>query len=190
MARSRGRSTVRGRNRVKRNLFWARTSHLFHVTTTNRAQPVDLLYNFQQRYDADLIGFTVTRIVGHLTHWAQSGSQNAYTYSAGIRVDENSEWQEPPEVPDAMQLQRIPYNDPYSDWMWVRNSEGYLQGEATPGSVLTQMHHNRTEIDLRSQRRLSELSTTLYLMHGVPEEAGESDSIYAYCDLHVLCKQP
>lgn len=189
MARRRGRSSIRGSNRPKRNLFWARTSHLFHITTTNRAQPVDLLYNFQERYDADLIGFTVTRIVGHMTHWAQSGATNAYTYSAGIRVDDNSQWSEQDE--DSYQLNQVPYRNPYSDWMWVRNSEGYFPGgDASNASVLSQMHDNRVEIDLRSQRRLSELSTSLYLMHGVPEEPGSSDSIYAYADLHVLCKQP
>lgn len=189
MARRRGRSTIRGNNKPKRNLFWARTSHNFAVTPNNRAQPVDLLYDFQQRYDADLIGFTVTRIVGHLTHWSQGNGPGAYTYSAGIRVDDNSQWDTGDT--DAYQLRQIPWHNPYSDWMWVRNSEGYqVANTATPGEVITQMHHNRFELDLRSQRRLSELSTSLYLMHGVPEELDTGASIYAYCDLNVLCKQP
>lgn len=190
MARRR-HSNSRGSSSNRRRLFWARTCQTFSITPNNRAQPIDLLYAFQQAYGADLFGFTVTRIVGHVTHWSMGGSSSnaAYTYSSGIRVDDQNQWTSTDT--DARQLALVPYNDPYSDWMWVRNSEGYATtGTASADAVWQQQKSNRVELDLRAQRRLDELGQTLFWIHGVPEDLPTATSLFAFTDVNVLCKRP
>jgi hypothetical protein len=161
------------------------------VTQSNRAQPIDLLYGFQQAYGADLFGFTVTRIVGHVTHWGAGGpsTQLAYTYSAGIRVDDQNQWT--PSDTDARQLALTPYHDPYSDWMWTRNSVGAAPtGSASAAAINDQQAHNRVELDLRSQRRLDELGQSLFYIHGILEELPTAESMVVFTDINVLCKRP
>ena len=168
-----------------RRMFWARRAGLVTLTEDNVASQQSLLADFQAEYDADLFGFTVTRIVGHYTHWT-SGSElvsTSYNLSVGIRVDESVDTEN---VTDERQSARLPINDPHVDWMYARNNLGITHG--TDSAEIDIAQGNRVELDLRSQRRLDELGQSLYLVGGLNSYPG--DDVYVWYDMHVLCKRP
>ena len=187
MARSRY-SNRRG-SAPRRRLFWARRAGLVTLTEANLASQQSLLATFQEAYDADLFGFTVTRIIGHYTHWTSDATDVSTTYnlSVGIRVDETSDTQG---IDDTQQSDRLPINDPHVDWMYARNNLGITYGtsaSATTDQTAIQAN-NRVELDLRAQRRLDELGQSLYLVGGLNSYPGED--VYVWYDFHVLCKRP
>lgn len=181
---ARRRNSVPRRSAPRRRLFWARRSGLATFTSTNYAGIYDLLGPFQEEYGADLFGFTVTRILGTVQHWAApETTSTTYNLSTGIRVDDQSEI-EGSAASD--RLQRLPVNDPHTDWMWARNNLGFHAGETMEPATLA--YYNRFTLDLRSQRRLDELGQSLYWFAGI--NAAPVDDISMWYDFHVLCKRP
>lgn len=179
------------RTAPKRRLFWARTHGLQDLTTADSASTGDLLNDFQTQYGADLFGFTVTRIRGHISVQVagQPDVSSPYNLSYGIRVDDESEITG---GTDANQQDRLPANDPFADWMYIRNLWAIAPGSTSvEPSPTTQLFQNRVEIDIRSQRRLDELGQSLFQYVGV--DGGVPDGFEAvnfYWDLHILCKRP
>ena len=159
------------------------------LTEAKSASQQSLLATFQEAYDADLFGFTVTRIIGHYTYWTSDATDVSTTYnlSVGIRVDETSDTQG---IDDTQQSDRLPINDPHVDWMYARNNLGITYG--TTASATTDQTaiaaNNRVELDLRAQRRMDELGQSLYLVGGLNDYPGED--VYVWYDFHVLCKRP
>ena len=183
---SRRHSNAR-RSAPRRRLFWARQTGLRNLTPNNQATHLDLLYDFQQIYGADLFGITVTRIVGHYTYYSTENAavSTTYNFSVGIRVDGQSHWTS--DVPDEDQVEQIPINNPLEDWMYVRNNLGIVGG-AGDDTEVAQAAANRVEVDLRAQRRVDEVGQTLMLFAGTANPL--DDSIYCWFDLNILCKRP
>lgn len=175
----------------KRNLFWARFTTLRTFTETNLATVLNPLAQFNEEYGANLFGFTVTRIRGHYT-WATSDGTDVnttYNLSFGIRPDESVDSSAGNADTDDEQLAKIPVNDPYSDWMYVRNNVASTLGTGSGDySFAQQLRDNRVELDIRSQRRFSELRQNLYVIAGLNASPGVDVS--AWIDLHILLKQP
>ncbi len=177
----------RGRG-PKRNLFWARSSQLQTLEDGAQSNTTDLLGNFQTEYGADLFGFTVTRILGFYTWYTTSSptAETSYILSAGIRMDENSEVAG---SNNTEKTARLPLNDPYADWMWARNEIG-ISASDTYTRLNEQVANNTKYLDLKSQRRASELKTSLYLFSGANNLPDADTPVYFYYDLHILLKQP
>lgn len=182
---ARRRYSNRGRsNANRRRLFWARRSNLSTFSASNYAGIYDLLGPFQTAYDADLFGFTVTRIIGHYQYWAApQATTTTFNVSTGIRIDDQSEI----EGSDASwRLGKLPVNDPHVDWMWSRNNLGFHPSESEEPASVSPL--TRVELDLRSQRRLDELGQSLYMFMGIND--APVDDIFVWWDFHVLCKRP
>lgn len=171
----------------KRNMFWARRTELITMEEGNLSTTHSLLANFNTVYGANLFGFTVTRIRGHYTWWTPDSQDvsTSFNLSFGIRTDETADFEVANE--DGEQTARTPFEDPYADWMYVRNSLGITDSVQTHSST-REAAENIVELDIKSQRKLSELGERLYLMAGTNTAA--AGTVYCRYDLHVLLKQP
>lgn len=172
-------------------MFWARRVNLVSFTDDNLAAYGNLLSDFNSAYGANLFGFTVTRIRGHFTWWAADSTDvsTSYNLSVGIRPDERVDAAATTQIADtdAEQVLKTPFEDPYSDWMYVRNCLGITDSVQTHSST-REAAENTVEVDIKAQRKFSELSENLYIAAGINTHPG-SDVFLRY-DLHVLLKQP
>lgn len=184
MARRRNTNARRSGGQSRRRLFWARRNGLISFPEGNLGSQQDLLSTFQAAYDADLFGFTVTRVVGHYTWWVSEAQAVSTTFnlSVGIRIDEQVDTTG---ITDERQQNRLPANDPFADWMYVRNNLGVAGGTTSENAP----YRNTVELDLRSQRRLDELGQSLFLFAGHAGSYAGSDTHFWY-DLNILCKRP
>lgn len=194
MARRYNRRPV-GRGQ-KRDMFWARRTGLITFDTANQASIVSLLGDFNQAYGANLFGFTVTRIRGHFTHFTTSTVEpsTSYRMSVGIRKDERIDASTAAggvtgiADTDPEQSVKQPFEDPYSDWMYARNCLGIVGSAGDEWASGDQVANNRVELDLKSQRKFSELNETLYMIVGTSWDG--DDPVQFWYDMHVLLKQP
>lgn len=181
----------------KRNMFWARRTELVPYTNTNQGSIISLLSNFNSAYGASLFGFTVTRIRGHYTWYTAGVGEPSTTsrLSVGIRTDERSDAATASTGvvgiadTDPEQAVKAPYSDPYADWMYARNDLLIFPSTGDASPTQQQIRDNMTQVDIKSQRKLSELGENLYLMAEVNTDA-EDDPWYVWYDLHILLKQP
>lgn len=186
MAARRRSSIVRS---PKRRLFWARTRVNHSITgTTDLVFIDDLLATFQAAYDADLFGFTITRIRGNLATRTVSATTTAGTaqMTAGIRVDD----QNAVTVidTDAEQITQMPTGDPHADWMWTRNWA--VEYPSTTALAAGAQSLWSFDFDIKAQRRLDELGQSLYLFSG-RESATENTAVSLMSwDFSILCKRP
>ena len=120
MARRRYSNRGRSGGQSRRRLFWARRRVNLVYTDTERAYPTDLLSEFQAAYDADLFGFTVTRVLGTVCLWTEeSDVETSRWWSGGIRVADSAGVNEADTDPE--QLNLTPANNPHADWMYATN---------------------------------------------------------------------
>jgi len=183
MARRRYNNRGRSSSGTRRRLFWARRRVNLTYTDTERAYPTDLLSEFQAAYDADLFGFTVTRVLGTVVVWTEENNvETSRWFSLGFRVADTATVDEADT--DAEQLNLTPNNNPFADWMYARNQPIWF----SPSSTGLSRQPVQFEIDNRSQRRLDELGQSLYAFSGVHQSP--PSNVQAAMDLHVLCKRP
>lgn len=181
----------------KRDMFWARRTGTLALDANNQASIISLLGPFNQAYGANLFGFTVTRIRGHFTHYAPGTVEpsTSYRLSLGIRKDERIDASTAAgdvvgiADQDSEQAVKQPYLDPYSDWMYVRNAFGIVGSTGDQTATQVQVGLNRVELDVKSQRKFSELNETLYAYWGTSWD-GDADPIQVWYDFHILLKQP
>lgn len=184
---------ARGRNvRVvapKRRLFWVRKrSFKFPGDGAGNAFRTNLLDQFEEEYGAQLFGFTVTRIRGHLSVWPQSTEDfpvgTPVTYSAGIRVVDDAAIEQADT--DETHVPLLPMQDHHADWMWLTRetimTPPDFVGAGQPFGVM------RHEIDVKAQRRIDELGQGLYALSG---NSGIDEAPLSYdLDLSILMKRP
>ena len=183
MARRRYSNRGRSGGQSRRRLFWARRRVNLVYTDTERAYPTDLLSEFQAAYDADLFGFTVTRVLGTVCLWTEeSDVETSRWWSGGIRVADSAGVNEADTDPE--QLNLTPANNPHADWMYATNVPIWF----SPSATGLARYPYYFQIDNRSQRRLDELGQSLYLFSGV--HASPPNNVQAGIDVHVLCKRP
>ena len=158
----------------RRKMIWART----FITQLNTAGFVtDLLGNLKTAMgiNENLPGMTITRIVG--THDLRVVSvDDAFTrWPWGLIVLPTGN---APTVGDA------PIFEPYMDWMFVR-MESVVQErqEGTPTQNIRAAHY---DIDLRSQRKLHEVGSTLWYVG----DNVDGDNFDVVMNLNVLVKLP
>lgn len=175
----------------KRNMFWARSFGTVALGSDNTATQAGLLNSFNEEFGASLFGFTVTRIRGYWTHYTPDVEEPSTTYhmSLGIRTDERIDAGQADTDPE--QLQRSPFEDPYSDWMYARNSVGIRPSPGDLTSTGVQLGLNKEQVDIKSQRKLSELGESLYMVaeHNLEPELAEVGVVLIW-DFHILLKQP
>lgn len=183
MARRRYNNRGRSSSGTRRRLFWARRRVNLTYDGTERAYPTDMLSEFQAAYDADLFGFTITRVLGTVVVWTEENNvETSRWFSLGFRVADTATVEEADT--DAEQLSLTPNNNPFADWMYARNQPIWF----SPSSTGLSRQPVQFEIDNRSQRRLDELGQSLYAFSGVHAEP--PSNVQAAMDLHVLCKRP
>lgn len=169
----------------RRRMFWAQ-QNVMQTTTGSQPignQPLNLLGEFEDEYGADLFGFTVTRIRGHLTFaFDQTDVVERHDPSYGIRV--SSEAQTATTNTNLERLGTAPVEDPHADWMWVYNDTLYTN--LNTGWMYAQY---KVDVDIKAQRRLDELGQSLYLFSAW----GGSDFtsfVNVFISLRILCKRP
>lgn len=182
----------------RRRMFWARETGFASFNANNLAGVSNLLQRFEGEYGADLFGFTVTRIRGHMSHFMDSTLtepvQTTEWITRGIMVESESDIAT---MDDQAVFQNTPYTSPHDDWMWARNQVGVTPPsqvgtglEARQQTFAQQLAENRFEFDLKSQRRLDELGQSLYLFAGFGETPSDGSECFFEWDLHILCKRP
>lgn len=192
MARRR-RSYYRS-SRPQRSYEWARRSIAATWGSSNTASgPFDLLGDYQSVLGADAAGTTITRIRGQLS-FGFLGAENAGYQPEqavwGIRVGS-----EPVSGSLTDQQQHDLLTQHYADWMIYEQpfvwpfSYGSLDPTFTVSPNLVQFY----DVDIKSQRRLSELQQSLYFYGGVakgPDEFPTDATMWCYGYLNILLKRP
>ena len=105
MARRRYSNRGRSGGQSRRRLFWGSAAGQPRAHDTERAYPTDLLSEFQAAYDADLFGFTVTRVLGTVCLWTEeSDVETSRWWSGGIRVADSAGVNEADTDPEQLNL--------------------------------------------------------------------------------------
>lgn len=180
--RSNRRPIARG---PKRNLFWARTSVTHSPSSPDDLSfRFDLLSDFNTVYGASLFGFTVTRTIIHLDNWTgDATTQTRLPWGAGIRVADRVIEDSVVDTESEQQMQD-PISDPYADWMF------YHRWDAMSGDGTSRGIGYRQDFDIKSQRKLSELGQSLYLIGGVGLDVDGVDYGFTTFNVQLLLKQP
>lgn len=173
----------------KRRLFWVRKrSYKYPGDGAGNAFRTNLLDQFEEEYGAQLFGFTVTRIRGHLSVWVNSSEDfpagTPVTYSAGIRVVDDASIEE--DDTDAEHVPLLPMQDHHADWMWLTRETCFTPPDLISSNQPVLAH--RHEIDVKAQRRIDELGQGLYALSG---NSGIDEAPLSYdLDLSILMKRP
>ena len=162
---------VRG---TKRKMVWARD---FAQVGNTAGTVIDLLAGFQNELGIirNLPGLTITRIVG--THDLRVvTADDAFTrWEWGLVVAE--ETNQPGVVNN-------PLTDPDMDWMFVRQEAVVqVQDAGTPVVKRRAAHY---DIDLKSQRKLDEIGSTLFYVGDNPD----GDNFDVIFQFNILLKLP
>lgn len=153
---------TRGRRRYgsrgpKRRLIWAENYNSVTISDDNQAGVGNLLSQFENALGAEMLGYTVTRILGEYSWWSSGGSQvdAVRFFHGGIRVGDDVTMDQVDEDVEDQAVARAPY----SDWMYRRVTP-WVQTAGVEQQ--TQAFYNRQVIDIRSKRRIDELGQGLY----------------------------
>lgn len=190
---ARRRYSNRRSARPRRDYEWARrTINATWGSNQTASDPFDLLGDYQSVLGADAAGTTITRIRGQLS-FAYLAAENAgyqpEQAAWGIRVSTPP----PEDLTDDQQHQLLDQH--YADWMIYEQpfvwpfSYGSLDPTFTVSPNLVQFY----DVDIKSQRRLSELQQSLYFYGGTVKDSSEfpaDATFWCYGYLNILLKKP
>lgn len=184
------RRTRRNLRSDRRRLFWARETNWSRFDPPAETQvfgftPLNLLGRFESDYGADLFGFTITRIRGHVKiQYDATTTQIRNEFSWGIRKSSQRAMDELDSPADRAGI--TPLSDPHADWMLAQADMGQL-------SDTSEWKEYRWDVDLKAQRRMDELGEGLYFINGFTGFSSPVDITGirdVTIDLHILCKRP
>lgn len=178
-------------------MFWARRRFTAAVTPDQYVHFVDLLSPYQTESNSDIEGCTITRIRGHFWPFnlvGTTGEPEIHTLSVGIKVDDEGQFSLRSQtelaqlyLPSGPGIGTGPgaSTPAHQDWMYVRNENFVVETE--PNMAQLRQAYT-TELDLKSQRRMDELTQSLFFIVGTANPPATSFNFYA--DMHVLVKRP